>query len=40
MPRQDYLSNQQIADLLTYIRNNFENKASAIKSDEVAKLRK
>lgn len=40
MPRQDYLSNQQISDLLTYIRHNFENKASAIKPEEVAKLGK
>jgi nitrite reductase (NO-forming) len=40
MPPQKYLSDQQIADILNYIRNNWENKAPPIKPDEVGKLRK
>lgn len=39
MPPQNYLKNQQIADILTYIRNNFENKASAISVVEVKQAR-
>jgi mono/diheme cytochrome c family protein len=35
MPAQDYLSDVEIANVLTYIRNNFGNKASAISADEV-----
>ena len=33
------LSDQQIADVLTYIRNNFGNKASAVKAAEVKAIR-
>ena len=40
MPPQSHLKDQQIADVLTYIRNSFGNKASAITEDEVKKLRK
>jgi mono/diheme cytochrome c family protein len=34
-----YLSNQQLAAILTYIRTNFGNKSSAITPQEVAKIR-
>jgi len=33
------LSNQQIADVLTYVRNSFGNKASAVTAAEVAAVR-
>ena len=33
------LSDQQIADVLTYIRNNFGNKAKAITASEVKAIR-
>ncbi len=36
MPAHDFLSDQQISDVLTFIRNSFENKASAISAAEVA----
>lgn len=39
MPSHSFLTNQQIADVLTYIRNNFGNKASAVTSSEVAAVR-
>ena len=35
MPAQADLKDRRIANLLTYIRNNFGNKASAITADEV-----
>ena len=35
MPPQAYLTDQQIADALTYIRNSFGNKASAVQASEV-----
>jgi mono/diheme cytochrome c family protein len=35
MPSQAELKDRRIANLLTYIRNNFGNKAPAITSDEV-----
>jgi mono/diheme cytochrome c family protein len=35
MPPQADLKDRRIANLLTYIRNNFGNKASAITADEV-----
>jgi mono/diheme cytochrome c family protein len=40
MPPHSFLNDQQIADVATYIRNSFGNKASAVKADEVKKLRK
>ena len=40
MPSQAHLSDQDIADVLTYIRNSFGNKASAIAAGDVAKVRK
>lgn len=39
MPPLAYLSDQEIADVLTYVRNNFGNKASAIKEADVKALR-
>jgi mono/diheme cytochrome c family protein len=35
MPSQAELKDRRIANLLTYIRNNFGNKAPAITADEV-----
>ena len=40
MPSQAHLTDQEIADVLTYIRNSFGNKASAISTADVAKVRK
>lgn len=39
MPPLNYLTNQQIADVLTYVRNDFGNKASAVKIIEVKTVR-
>lgn len=39
MPPHNFLSNQQIADVLTYVRNNFGNKASAVTVAEVGTVR-
>jgi mono/diheme cytochrome c family protein len=39
MPAQNTLSDQEIADVLTYVRNSFGNKASAINVSEVKKVR-
>lgn len=39
MPAQDFLKDQEIADVLTYIRNSFGNKASAITATEVKNIR-
>lgn len=39
MPSQADLKDRRIANLLTYIRNNFGNKASAITADEVKAVR-
>jgi mono/diheme cytochrome c family protein len=35
MPPMPHLTDQQIADVLTYVRNSFGNKASAVTSAEV-----
>ena len=40
MPSHDFLTDQQIAAVLTYVRNSFGNKASAVQADEVKTLRK
>ena len=40
MPSFDFLSDKQIADVLTYVRNNFTNEARAVTTTEVAKIRK
>lgn len=39
MPPHAFLNDQQIADVATYVRNSFGNKASAVKPDDVKKLR-
>jgi mono/diheme cytochrome c family protein len=39
MSAHDDLSDRQIADVLTYIRHSFGNKASAVKIAEVSKVR-
>jgi mono/diheme cytochrome c family protein len=39
MPPFEWLKDQQIADVLTYIRNNFGNKGSAVVKTEVQKVR-
>ena len=39
MPAQDYLSDQEIADVLTYVRNSFGNKASLVRAAEVKAVR-
>ncbi len=39
MAPHNFLSDQEIADVLTYVRNSFGNKASAIKAAEVKMVR-
>jgi len=39
MPPHEYLTDEQIADVLTYVRSNFGNTASAVLPEEVARLR-
>ncbi len=39
MPAHNFLTNQQVADVLTYVRNSFGNKASAITAPEVKVVR-
>lgn len=39
MPAHNFLNDEQIADVLTYIRSNFGNKASAVTADEVKAVR-
>ena len=39
MPAHDFLDDAQIADVLTYIRSNFGNKADAVKAEEVRAVR-
>jgi mono/diheme cytochrome c family protein len=39
MPSQDFLKDQEIADVLTYVRNSFGNKGSAVTLAEVKKAR-
>jgi len=39
MPPQPQLTDQQIADVLTYVRNSFGNKSSAITAAEVKAVR-
>ena len=39
MPKFDYLTNKQIADILTYLRENFGNKATNITANDVLILR-
>ncbi len=40
MPKQDFLSDDDIANVLTYIRMNFNNNAGAVRRREVASMRK
>lgn len=40
MPVFDFLSDKEVADVLTYVRNNFTNKASGVKPEEVSSVRK
>ncbi len=40
MPPQNYLTNQQIADVLTYIRSEFDNKTGKVTPEEVGTMRK
>ncbi|MGV3558857.1 c-type cytochrome [Larkinella arboricola] len=39
MPAHDFLSDKEIADVLTFVRSNFGNKADAITAEEVKKVR-
>jgi mono/diheme cytochrome c family protein len=39
MPPQANLSDQQIADVLSYVRNNFENKATVVTASQVKAVR-
>lgn len=39
MPAHNFLTDAQIADVLTYIRSNFGNKAPAVTADEVKSVR-
>ena len=39
MPPHNFLKDQEIADVLTYVRNSFGNKATAVKVAEVKNLR-
>lgn len=39
MPEQSYLSDQEIADVLTFIRSNFDNQATPVVPEEVAAVR-
>lgn len=39
MPAHDFLNDTQLADVLTYIRSNFGNKAEAVTADEVKMVR-
>jgi mono/diheme cytochrome c family protein len=39
MPPHAHLTDQQIADVLTFVRNNFGNKASAVSASEVKGVR-
>jgi mono/diheme cytochrome c family protein len=39
MPALNSLKDQQIADVLTYIRNNFDNKAGSVNPADVKEIR-
>lgn len=40
MPALDYLTDEQIGDVLTYVRNSFGNKESRVTPNEVNSLRR
>jgi mono/diheme cytochrome c family protein len=39
MPSQAYLKDEELADVMTYVRNSFGNKASGVSASEVKKWR-
>ncbi len=39
MPAQSFLSDQEIADILTYVRSNFGNSADTLTKEEVSEIR-
>lgn len=39
MAAHDFLTDQEVADVLTYVRNSFKNKASAVTAAEVKAIR-
>jgi len=39
MPAQDFLTNRQVSDVLTFVRNSFGNNASPISPEEVQEVR-
>ena len=39
MPQHSFLSNEEVANVLTFIRQNFGNKASEVKPEEVKQIR-
>lgn len=39
MPAHQFLTDEQISQVLTFIRKNFENNASAVAKEDVAKIR-
>jgi mono/diheme cytochrome c family protein len=39
MPPHNFLKDQEIADVLTYVRSSFGNKASAVTAAEVKTIR-
>ena len=36
----NYLSDEQVANVLTYVRNSFGNDGDPVRTDEVARIRK
>jgi glucose/arabinose dehydrogenase len=40
MPPLDYLTDRDIAQILTYIRSNFDNNADEVRTDEVSRVRR
>lgn len=40
MPQHSFLSDKEVAEVLTFIRTNFENNAGAIRTEEVREVRK
>jgi mono/diheme cytochrome c family protein len=39
MPQHGFLKDEEVANVLTYIRQNFGNKASEVTTEEVSKVR-
>ena len=39
MPQHSFLTDQEVAELLTYIRGNFGNRASGVSEEEVRRQR-